>query len=71
MMENNQMGNNHMDRPAKLDGSHKKYSLLLPENVLESMRIIARLQRRTTATLFREVVEEFVTKHALFRGEQQ
>ena len=59
----------YMDRPAKLEGEHKKYSLLIANGVIEGMKIIARQNNCTAATLFRKVVEDYVMNHELFRDD--
>tara|TARA_R100000664_G_C2693766_1_gene96832 strand:+ start:185 stop:403 length:219 start_codon:yes stop_codon:yes gene_type:complete len=60
--------NNLLNRPAKLKGDFTKYSVLLPNNLLEAIRILAESESVTAATLFRKVIEDYVMNHEVFKG---
>ena len=61
--------NNLLNRPAKLKGDFPKYSVLMPNSLLEAMRILSESQNVTAATLFRQVIEDFVMNHEVFKGD--
>ena len=61
--------NSLLNRPAKLKGEFTKYSVLMPNNLLEAMRLLSASQNVTSATLFRQVIEDFVINHQSFKGE--
>ena len=60
--------NQLMNRPAKLKGEYTKYSVLMPKNLLEAIRILAESQNMTAATLFRTAIEKYVMEHDVFKG---
>jgi|TARA_R100001129_G_scaffold90956_1_gene62029 predicted DNA-binding protein len=63
--------NDLLNRPAKLKGDFTKYSVLLPNNLLEAMRILSQSQSVTVATLFRSVIEDYVMNHEVFKGDPE
>ena len=59
--------NQLMNRPAKLKGEYTMYSVLIPNTLLEAMRLVAESQDMTAATVFRTAVERYVMEHRLFK----
>jgi|TARA_R100001082_G_C4354326_1_gene156049 predicted DNA-binding protein len=54
---------NHMDRPSKLEEETTKYSILLPTYTLDALKAISQSEERTTATVIRKALHEFIIKH--------
>ena len=58
-----------MDRPQKLNYETKKYSFLVDETHLESLKIIAHRRQVTTATLVRQIIEDHVMSSPIFNDD--
>jgi predicted DNA-binding ribbon-helix-helix protein len=58
-----------MDRPQKLNYETKKYSFLVDETHLESLKIIAQRRQVTTATLVRQIIEDHVMSSPIFNDD--
>jgi|ETNvirome_6_1000_1030641.scaffolds.fasta_scaffold33798_2 predicted DNA-binding protein len=56
-----------LNRPQKLHGEHRKYSLLIQSNILEALQILAEKEGRTLATHIRNILEKSVLSSETFK----